>query len=75
MPEHGERVVRLEVHGQSVTYFSAGLFRGQARPPGGLRGHTSWRPEIFDPDLSPAYATSSRSASTAGRAGRPAPPS
>jgi hypothetical protein len=31
MPEQGERVVRLEVDGRPVTYFSAGLFRGQTR--------------------------------------------
>lgn len=53
MPERGERIVRLEVDGRPVTFFSAGLFRGQAMLPGGLRGHTSWRLEIFDPDLAP----------------------
>ena len=53
MPEQGERVVRLEVDGRPVAYFSAGLFRGPARLPGGLRGHTSWRLEVFDPDLAP----------------------
>jgi hypothetical protein len=53
MPEHGERVVGLEIDGRPVMYFSAGLFRGQARLPRGARGHTSWRLEIFDPDLAP----------------------
>ena len=54
MPELGERIVGLEVDGRPVTYFSAGLFRGQAMLPGGVRGHTSWRLEIFDPDLAPS---------------------
>ena len=46
--------VGREIDGRSVMFFSAGLFRGQSMLPGGVRGHTSWRLEIFDPDRPPA---------------------
>lgn len=51
MPEHRERIVRLEVNGAPVTRRTAELIRGQAILAGGLPGLTSWRIQLVDPDL------------------------